>query len=236
MQLLKQVNQISSQLEIKEAAKCITKQKSKKLLKSTDLSEIVTVPSHTYKRFQLSDFDLKNSTRIGYSEGDTVIIKALAFNSDEYIYALYSSQRQFLSGVVGRDVMHNGYHYFMIEDVYTPVDKRMQGYASALYKSLVKKYNIKLISDIEQTIYGKKLWASIGKVLDIKVWDSSTNRIIPRNQISDDDIYINHPDRYQLLAEHIPRGVELMEPRATKASVLLGYQVYTHKDNIGLYE
>jgi hypothetical protein len=112
----------------------------------------------------------------------------------------------------------------------------MQGYATALYVSLVKKYNMKLISDDKQTEYGRKLWNSISKVLNVQVHDNQTDTLLPRNTVQDADIYNSHPDRYLLIAEQIINvGLRGTERLAIGDGILDGHMLYTHPENIGNY-
>jgi len=202
------------------------------------LDEIRLVRSgYRNKRYKLTDFNIENGIVFGYSEGDTVIIKTPSPKDSRVIlFALCNSQQAFLSGVVGYFCDWQGTEYFIVLDAFTPEPLRHKGYATALYTSLVKKYNIKLMSDKEQTDDGKRLWTGISKILNVQVLDATNNTLLPRNQVSDDAIYINEPDRYLLIAEHVLSGIDLIGIPNVGSGILEGRQIYTHPDNIGLYE
>jgi predicted GNAT family acetyltransferase len=202
------------------------------------IHEITLVTGHINKRFNISDFDIANGMRIGYSEGGTLIIKIHALIDNNIImYALYDkSQTQLLSCVIGQYRDINNIKYFSIGDVYTPTEVRKQGYASALYKSLVKKYNIKLLSDIEHTESGRQIWNSIGRVLTISVLDTNTGKMFTREQIPDNIVYSRVLNSYVLIAEHKITGtIDMMGMRSNFDGILEDYRIYTHSENLGLY-
>lgn len=203
------------------------------------LNEIRLIKNgHRTQRYNISDFDTENGTAIGNSEGGTILVQAKCVRDQHAVLiALYDKNKEnLLSGIIGYFFNFNGDEYFKVIDVFTPVPFRSKGYATSLYTTLVRKYQVKLMSDNEQTEDGKRLWAGISKILNVQVLDASNKTIIPKNSVSDEDIYINEPDRYLLVAEHIVTGIDLIGIPLVGDGIVESRRFYTHKDNVGLYE
>lgn len=200
------------------------------------LDEIHLVGSHDSKRYTYDDFD-ESTAVIGYSEGGTIIRKSTAHKDPQVVmYSLHTPNGEFVSGVVGYPHTYGGTEYFVILDVFTPLQYRRMGYATALYTSLVKKYGLKLMSDKKQTSDGKNLWSTIGRVLDVSVLDASTGNKVPRSGVSDQQVYITEPDRYLLIAEHTKSLIETIGNATISDGIVDDYKVFTHPDNEGKYD
>lgn len=202
------------------------------------LNEIYPINhSHNSKRYSLTDFNVDNQSTVGYSEGGTVITKCTHKKDSRVIlYKLSSKSGEYLSGVVGYNFHYKNTDYFCILDVFTSSEHRQKGHATALYTSLVKKYGIKLISDKQQTPDGIKLWNRIGKILTVKVLDVETDQFVSRQHVSDDELYNNHPERYLLVAEHNSVGINKFGVPLIGDGLLEDHLLYTHDDNVGIYE
>jgi hypothetical protein len=84
----------------------------------------------------------------------------------------------------------------------------------------------------DHTKYGHRLWLGISKRIDVKVIDLTTDQIFSKDQISNNDIYILHPEKYRLIAERAPNyGIPPFP-----VDILEDYNIYTHSKNTGLYE
>lgn len=201
------------------------------------LDEITLVDGHGNKNFNISEFDINNGERIGYSEGGTIITKSHHnIDSRLILFSLTNENNLFLSGVVGYFFPFNGREYFLINDVFTSREQRNKGYATALYTSLVRKYHVKLMSGKTQTKDGKLLWDRLSKVLTVNVYDAKTKTTVPRNQISDDDIYVNEPDRYILLVERCVVSIHDIGIPNIGDGIIKDILNYTHPINEGKYE
>jgi hypothetical protein len=201
------------------------------------LTEIHLVGNHDTKRYTYSDFDVADSTDIGFSEGGTIIRKSVNTKDQRIImYSLHDKNSELLSSVVGYFYPHAGVEYFVVLDVFTIDIHRRKGYATALYVSLVKKYGVKLMSDKHQTEGGKRLWDNINNVLNVNVLDVATGNKIPRAEISDQEIYLDHADSYLLIAEHVPSIIESVGRPLAGDGIVDDYLVFTHPDNDGKYE
>ncbi|MGI0075796.1 MAG: hypothetical protein ACREAU_00125 [Nitrosopumilaceae archaeon] len=202
------------------------------------LHEIHLRRQHTTKLYKISDFDSQTKILVGRGEGGLLIYKQTS--PKDKIAALYTleNHNMMLSGVIGYFFPHNNIQYFKIIDVFTPPEQQMKGYATALYTALVKKYKFKLMSAAEQTPNGKKLWNSIQKTLNVKVLDAETDQILSKDNISDEDIYVNQPNRYLLIAEQTylnENHRKLMEPSLVGDFIVDDYLNYTHIENEGKY-
>lgn len=201
------------------------------------LTEIRMVNTISHKRFSVDDFDSTNQQSVGFGEGGTQIKKMSAHKDPRVLlYALYTKDGTLLSCVTGYNAPYDGSTFFVILDVYTPAEYRQQGYATALYTALVKKYGMKLMSDKEQTPSGRQLWNGISKVLNVSVLDASTGTTTPRSQVSDDEIYVDDPNRYLLIAEQHNHPIDSVGTPHIQDGILEDYIIYTHPDNEGLYE
>lgn len=140
---------------------------------------------------ELTDFDISNGKQFGYGEGGTRIIKSVASLDPRMIlFSLYTKkENQLLTGVAGYFFKFDDITYFKIQDVFTSEPFRQQGYATALYVALARKYGVKLMSDTSQSSKGKRLWQGISKQLTISVLDVQKSIIVPKTQVSDAEIY-----------------------------------------------
>lgn len=201
------------------------------------LDEIHLVGSHDFKRYSYEDFDADNSTKIGFSEGGTVIRRSVARKDARVVmFSLHDTDGELLSSVVGYPHTIDQTEYFVVLDVFTASNYRRKGYAIALYTSLVKKYGLKLMSDKKQTSDGKDLWSAIGQVLDVSVLDASTGEKLSRSEVPNQQVYITEPDRYLLIAEHTESLIETVGDVTIGDGIVDDYMIYTHPDNEGKYE
>lgn len=201
------------------------------------LSEILRVPQHNNKRYNISSFDLKNKEKMGHSEGSLVIYRMTNMTDRNLIlYGLYD-KNILLSSIIGVFFSLDGMNTFAIKDAFTPIEYQKKGYATALYSYLVKYLNLKLLSDAEQTPNGERLWNSIRKVLPVKIYDTATRKIVDPGNVPDKEIYTFDADknRYLFIVESWLLEDIVGIPRIHEG-LLEKYLFYTHSSNQGKYE
>jgi len=200
------------------------------------LAEILRSPQHKNKRFSLSSFDLEHKQKIGYSEWDLVVYQAHTKSDPEvFLFGLFEKDI-LLTAVIGKFFMLDGAKTFTIKDVFTPTGYRMKGYVTALYSFLIKDMKLRLLSDVEQTPSGEKLWKSIRKIFPVKIYDKATRKVLEPTDVSDDEIYTydESKNRYLFIVESwLTEG--MLEIPTVSGDILKKYQFYTHPSKYGAY-
>ena len=204
------------------------------------LDEIHKSPQHSVRRLQLTDVKFNTKILIGPAEGWLNIYKVKTKDPTAYIYYLANENKSddMLSYVMGIDYTLHGTQYFIIGDAFTSENNQKKGYASALYYSLVKKYNVKILSDKAQTPHGKALWDNLRKKISAKIINVSTGEIYPDdNTITQDELYTNDGiDKYRLVLEDTIYEQNTSTIPNVGIGILRPYLMFTADDDTGKYE
>lgn len=160
---------------------------------------LITATPSDSKRWDPTKYDLSSRVKLGPSEMGLDIYTIS--HGVMVMYALFK-QDTYIASVCG----HPWDNYFVIVDTYVVPEFRRMGYITTLYIDLIKRYNIKLMSDIEQTPNGKLIWDALKRRCNISSYNMNTTEILPVDS-TPGDIYSYYPDdgyRYRLIAEAYP--------------------------------
>lgn len=129
--------------------------------------------------------------------------------------------------VVGVEFKLQGQDAFRVGGVVTLPESRGKGYASALYKSLVVRQRITLVSDDSLTQQSIALWKSIAKVCKVSGIERDSMKRVDLSSVDD---AINGDPNLLLIATN-----ESLLPEVL-GSMLEQTEYYTHPDNTGQWE
>jgi 8-oxo-dGTP pyrophosphatase MutT (NUDIX family) len=212
---------------IKAAVRKITKLVN---LKEQQLQEIEVVSSQPGPGFDIKDFD--DGEQIGWAEEFPLWKHQGREKSNIIMYSIKSKDNDTIIGlVVGEFFKIDGKEFFVIGRSWTPNEQRRKGLITALYKALVSKVNISLMSDEEQSPEMREVWKKIP--LKQYVYDVEKKKIIDRDNITDKELYSGNRYRLVLESHYIKETETGIPPVGTM--VLKGYIHYTHPDNKGKY-
>lgn len=216
---------------VKAAVRWIEKQQSSR---QQELDEIHLVVDQVNRNFSLSDFDLDTGQMVSKNEPSYEVWKYKAKNDPRLILFVLRSEESTPTDIISAVVGHfDPNDYFVIQQAWTDPQMRQQGFITSLYKTLHDRLQMSLASDLKQGPAMAKVWKKLP--FDQKVFDRKTKKLIPREQVGDEEIYNNDdPTRYRLIIEHTSRysdfGVE-----GVGDTIISEYEFYTHPSNKGKY-
>jgi hypothetical protein len=200
------------------------------------LKEILNVGHQSRSPFDLQSFDLINGQVVAPADSQYDVIKATAHtNSNAILFGIVEKDAPtvLLCSIMGTFGTVFGTQYFVVEGAWTNSSHQRTGLMTALYMSLVKHLNIKILSDKQMSPHMFDLWTGLHRLRGTKVLDIANKQVIPREQIPDAELFQDSQptDNYRLIFEYIePTIPELRD------GTVRGYQYVTHPDKTGQYE
>lgn len=206
------------------------------------LNEILLVNDQLKKPFQLSDIDQNTGQQIGTSENIPLWKYQTIKHDKQIVYALKIND-ELVTFIVGVPRQYDK-PYFQVQQVWTDPAHRGKGYAPALYVTLIRKFHLALISDVEQTVGGKKVWDKLRTMVNVRVFDDKTRQFV--DNITDKKLYSFK--RYRLIAEHeeifgnegwLEQHGKYVDETSFEwyiPTILRDHEIFTHKNESELYD
>lgn len=183
-------------------------------------------------------FDYENATIVGdFERNDIWNIKSTEPGTE--MFAI-KQNNNIVSYIVGHFWDDKGQRYFVLADAQTQPAHQKQGLVTSLYMFFIKKKNIKIISDKEQTPQGEQLWRSLARQFSdrIKIMDTSTKQTFSLEEIPLDMVYVNgskdspESQRYRLVLEDLlDCGIPHVGYDIVKENV-----IYTDPNKYGIFD
>lgn len=196
-----------------------------------EINEILNISMQSNSGVNLSAFDVDSAKQITTAENIPLYFTT-AENTELYFL---KKDDELLSFILCIPTKINNTEYLVVHRTWTDPNNKGKGYGTVLYATLITKLQKKLLSDDKQTPTIRNIWKQAEKVLD-----TTTNSIINRDEISDDEIYIdgskksNKSRRYRLVMENIITPNEFDRPLID--NIINDNLIITHPDNDGKYE
>lgn len=198
------------------------------------LSEIYRTGPQATSNIPLNAFDLNNLKQVATGEGGIPIVMTHAIDSKQLLLYGITLNNKLICYIAGELHNINGVEYFIIGGSWADIQYRKRGYMTSLYTTIIKILKVKILSDQKLSDDAIDLWNSISKNHNVQVLDIKNNKILPRNQVPDNKIFQNQNpnlDDYRLILEYITPTIPPIG-----SGILHDYLVYTHLNNIGLYD
>lgn len=199
------------------------------------LKEIEKVVDVLSRRFSFDDFDLKSGQTVALSEQPYKVVKYHAKKDDRLLmFALREGNTDEIVATVAGHFDDN--NFFVIQDAWTEPSMRRHGLMTALYTTLHDRLQMSLASDVQQTNSIIQLWKKLP--LPQKVFDRETKQLLPRDQVSDHQLYDpSNPQRYRLVIEHKQYDCDSGHIGIPSVGIKVLYEhlKYTHKNNKGKF-
>lgn len=166
------------------------------------LSEIVLVAPQSETVLKSYIPLISNEKELGKSESFNVFKGQI---DGMIAYVARTLDGEFMGYAIGQNVKIVNKLFFQPKYTYFLSKFRSKGFATALYLFIVKKLDIPIVSDGEQTKYGRQMWVALAKGSGkCSVYDSETDSIVALNSVDQDKLYSIDPkigDRYHLVLE-----------------------------------
>ena len=199
------------------------------------LDEILIVSGLT-QPLDVNDIDVSQSVDVGHAEN----IHVFEFKLQKGLIYFIRPRTNITAFIVTTPIMLKSVDYLVVNQTWVDPKERGQGYGTLLYSILTTQLQKKLISDDEQTDVIRKIWKRATKVLDRK-----TDTIVPREDVPDEEIYINgsesspESERYRLVMENYLPGHPNIFDKIKEDAYNMGCgdnSTITHPNNAGKYE
>jgi hypothetical protein len=167
------------------------------------LDEIVLIAHQNENQLKSYINHIYDEKEIGKSEGFTIFLGTI---DGMEAFVSRAEDGSFIGYVIGGYVSLLNKKYFRPKYTYFDIGFRGKGYASATYIFIVKKMDTPIISDGEQTKFGRDLWKSLKNKIPCKVYDSENGKIIELGDVGENDLYSTDTkigERYHLVLEQL---------------------------------
>lgn len=198
------------------------------------LEEITKVPQQPTPGFSLDDFNVDAKEQIGTAENIPIVKMRGVRDVDLVAYALVIDDRV-ASMIVGKLGDLDG-PAFYIYRTYTLPDMRNRGLITALYKALYKKYNIRLVSDVEQSPETISVWKKLAGEFPVKVFDEKNRQLLDLRDVTDQQLYDPTQELRLVLESVVVADCDWITVPPIIDGILKDYIHYTADENKGQYD
>lgn len=174
---------------------------------------------------------IKDEKEIGKSEGFDVFEGSI---ENMIAYVARTLDGDFIGYAIGGKIQLANKIFFQPKYTYFLSKYRNKGYATALYQFIFKKVNIPIVSDKEQTKYGKALWAAFDKKSRCKVYDTKTDTVLNKDDVPPNELYSTDDElgkRYLLMLAESSK----LHGGGNPSQLFHENLNYTHEENRGKY-